>query len=131
MSRQVTQEISTKTHKGKGEEVKFTVKYTLPTSMEEAVSEFRGEENLLKFVAQQLGSKKEGAAKSKVYNYSATGDADTPSARSTCISDAITAADEYVWSERGVGAKTQLDAARAIAANPDASLEDIRKALGL
>lgn len=131
MSRQVTQEISTKTHKGKGEEVKFTVQYTLPTTHEEVISELRGEENLVKFVAAVLGQKKEGAAKSRVYNYSLTGDEDTPSAREKCIAEAITACDEYAWSERGVGAKTQLDNARAIAANPNASLEDIRKALGL
>ncbi len=127
----VSKEIVVNTHKGKGQEVKFTASFSAPSTMQEVVSAVKGEDNVVKLVAATLAAKAFASATNKVRNYTLEGEADTEAARATCLKEAIEAAAEYVWSERGVGAKTQLDNARAIAARPDATLEELRAALGL
>lgn len=127
----VSKEITVKTHKGEGAEVTFTASFPAPSTMQEVLSALKGEENVVKFVSAGLSAKAFASATNKVRNYSLEGEANTEAARAACLRDAIKAADEYVWSERGVGAKTQLDNARAIASRPDATLEELRAALGL
>lgn len=129
----VTRKFTVSTHKGKGpnaQEVELELSYAKPTTREEIISAVQGDDNLVKFVANELERKAFAAGKNKVYNYALTGADDTEAARAKCVSDAIAATRDYAWSERGQSDKARVEAAREIAAR-GGSREELLAALGL